>query len=100
MQPIAPIEAVSEAEAKTFIYQHESSNRLDNVNEIGCYGLGQDCNNKLAIMCPDWQTNRECQDIYWDSYAGGRYGSWVGAYNFWMTHGYSCSNDVGWCGWW
>lgn len=76
----------------------ESSNRLDAVNSIGCYGLGQDCNNVLATECPDWRTNYECQDKFWDSYAIRRYGSWSAAKRHWLARIPINGEDVG--NWW
>lgn len=93
-----PIESDSEAGAKAFIYFKESSNRLDNVNSIGCYGLGQDCNNVLASECPDWRTNYACQDNFWNNYAIRRYGSWVAAMNHWLARVPINGKDVG--NWW
>jgi hypothetical protein len=73
---------------RDFIFQHESGGRLDAVNSIGCYGLGQDCNNVLESQCPDWRTNLTCQVDFWDKYAIRRYGSWEAAYNFWEVQGH------------
>ena len=73
---------ISEEEAKIYIFKHESGNRLNAVNQYGCYGLGQDCNNRLASECPDWQTDRMCQERFWNKYMM-RYGSWVTAKTFW-----------------
>lgn len=87
-----------EAEAKAFIYDKESSNRLDAVNASGCYGLGQDCNNVLANDCPDWRTNRECQDGFWERYMKKRYGTWVAAKAFWQARVPINGKDVG--HWW
>lgn len=69
-----------------YIYMHESSCVLNRVNSIGCYGLGQDCNNVLAASCPNWQTDYACQNSFWNSYMQRRYGSWEAAYNFWLSH--------------
>ena len=71
---------------KEYIFSHESSNRLNAVNSIGCYGLGQDCNNALANECPNWQTDLDCQLRFWDKYAIRRYKSWANAYQFWINH--------------
>jgi len=85
-QATQPIEAVSEAEAREWIFMKESTNRLDAVNSIGCKGLGQDCNGQLEIDCPDWQTNRDCQTAFFDRYVSGRYGNWTGAIAFWRQN--------------
>lgn len=66
-----------------YIFQHESGYILNRVNKEGCYGLGQDCNNRLASVCPNWRTDQACQLRYWESYMLNRYGSWINAYNFW-----------------
>ena len=77
---------MTEIKARNFIYMKESSDRLDAVNSIGCKGLGQDCNGQLEIQCPDWKTNRQCQNAFWDNYAVNRYGGWVQSYNFWIEN--------------
>ena len=64
----------------------ESSMRLDAVNSIGCKGLGQDCNGQLEKDCPNWRTDYACQDAYFTRYVKSRYGGWMGAYNFWLSH--------------
>jgi|GEM_PF-2310887 len=76
-------EQLSEAEAKAYIYRRESGNRLDAINPYGCIGLGQDCNSRLHIQCPDWQTNRKCQDGFWEDYMKRRYGTWNKAKSHW-----------------
>ena len=95
-QAIAPI--MSEQEAKIFIYFKESSNNLAAENSGGCKGLGQDCNGVLEIECPNWRTDRDCQDVFWDKYAIRRYGSWANAMNHWLSrvpiNGRDCGN------WW
>jgi len=75
-----------EGEAKAYIYFKESSNNPAAVNSIGCYGLGQDCNDVLRHECPNWRTDTECQDTFWDKYAARRYGSWVNAMAFWQVN--------------
>lgn len=78
---------VSEDEAKNFIYQHESSGRLDAMNSIGACGLGQSlpCS-KLESVCPDWRTDYACQDAWFTNYMLTRYGSWDNARAFWLQH--------------
>lgn len=73
-----------EADAKAFIYQHESSGRLDAVNEIGACGLGQalPCS-KMSSICPNWRNEYNCQDRWFADYAKTRYGGWVNARSFW-----------------
>lgn len=87
-----------EAEAKAFIYFKESTNRLDAENSIGCIGLGQDCNGALEPACPNWQTNRACQDAFWETYMQRRYGTWAAAKAHWMSRVPINGQDVG--HWW
>lgn len=78
--------------AMDFIFMHESTDRLDAINSIGCIGLGQSCAARkggvppLATACPDWRTNRDCQISFWNDYAQRRYGGWNGALAFWQSH--------------
>ncbi|WP_456119722.1 aggregation-promoting factor C-terminal-like domain-containing protein [Williamsia sterculiae] len=97
-----PVQALRDAEtdAKAFIFEHESGGRLDAVNaESSACGLGQSlpCA-KLASVCPDWRTNRDCQLAYWESYMLHRYGSWTRAKAHWVArvpiNGRDCGN------WW
>lgn len=74
---------VSANAAKAFIYAHESGNNPNATNPSGCYGLGQDCNGVLRTSCG---ADYACQDAYFDGYAIRRYGSWEGAYAFWLSH--------------
>jgi hypothetical protein len=83
---------------KQYIYQKESSCRLDNVNSGGCYGLGQDCNNVLANACPNWRTDFACQDAFWEDYMKRRYGTWEKAYYHWLARVPINGRDVG--NWW
>ena len=79
---------ISEADAKAFIYFKESSNRLDAINSNGgACGIGQSwpCS-KLEAVCPNWKTDYNCQDQFFTTYVSARYGSWVGAYNFWINN--------------
>ena len=98
VMPLANTGHEQEQEAKMFIYMKESGNRLDSLNSIGCYGLGQDCNNVLATECPDWRTNRACQDNFWENYMLKRYGSWSKAKSFWESRVPINDKDVG--HWW
>jgi hypothetical protein len=88
----------SESEAKMFIYMKESGNRLDAVNSIGCIGLGQDCNGVLAKECPNWRTDRVCQDTFWEKYMQRRYGTWQAAKAFWIARVPINGKNVG--HWW
>ncbi|MDR6794716.1 hypothetical protein J2X12_004136 [Pseudarthrobacter oxydans] len=93
-----PVPADVEAEAKAFIYFKESTNRLDAVNSIGCIGLGQDCNGQLVKDCPEWRTDRACQEAYWERYVLNRYGTWAEAKAFWQARVPINGSDVG--HWW
>lgn len=72
------------------IINRESHWNPDDINGIGCIGLGQSCGYPpgLAVVCPDWQINAVCQLNFFNSYAVGRYGSWAGA----VAH----ENNYGW----
>ena len=82
--PVAPVvHTVPANEAKAYIYQHESGNRPDAVNEIGACGLGQ------ALPCskmPCTLQDYVCQDEYFTGYMQSRYGTWENAYQFWVSH--------------
>lgn len=68
---------------KQFIYQHESGCDTNRWNSIGCYGIGQACpSSKIAHCGADFA----CQDAWFSNYAIQRYGSWEGAYQFWLAH--------------
>lgn len=78
----------AEAEAKAFIYHHESGNRIDAVNKSsGACSLGQalPCS-KLANVCPNWRTDYACVDAWFENYNKQRYGSWQNAKAWWITH--------------
>lgn len=71
---------------KLFIYQKESGNRTWAVNPgSGACGLGQalPCS-KMGCSLQDYA----CQDAFFTRYATERYGSWHGAYLFWIGHNY------------
>lgn len=75
----------SDAEYKAFIYNHESGNNPLARNAGGCLGLGQACpGSKLLAVCPN--LDYACEDAFFTNYAIGRYGSWAGAYSFWLSH--------------
>lgn len=51
------------------------------------YGIGQATpGTKMAPFGADWQTNAVTQLRWATSYAVGRYGSWSGAYNYWLNN--------------
>lgn len=69
-----------------YIFSRESRWNAAAMNASGCGGLGQACPaTKLARVCPNWQSDPVCQTKFFTGYAVGRYGSWQGAYNAWLT---------------
>lgn len=53
----------------------------------GAYGLCQALpGSKMASSGSDWATNPETQMKWCNSYAQSRYGSWQGAYDFWIKN--------------
>lgn len=59
------------------------------VPPYGGYGLCQATpGSKMATAGADWATNPITQLRWCSGYAIGRYGSWGGAYNFWLSHHY------------
>ena len=74
----------SEAEAKAFIYAHESGNNPGAINKSsGACGLGQalPCS-KMGCSLSDYA----CQDAWFTGYMQSRYGSWSNAVSFWRSH--------------
>jgi hypothetical protein len=70
---------------KMFIYLKESGNDPTRWNDSGCLGLGQACPaSKLLVVCPNM--DYACEDAWFTQYAINRYGSWQGAYNFWIVN--------------
>lgn len=58
-----------------------------NYSGSGAYGLCQALpGSKMASAGADWQTNPITQLRWCNGYAISRYGSWAGAYNFWINH--------------
>ena len=88
-------QTVTEAEAKAFIYQHESGNRPTAKNSSGCYGLGQDCNGIVENLCG---ADYACQDAFFTRYMQNRYHSWAKAKAFWQARVPINGKDVG--NWW
>ncbi len=69
-----------------YIFSRESRWNAAALNASGCGGLGQACpSGKLARVCPNWQSDAVCQTKFFTGYAVGRYGSWQGAYDAWLT---------------
>lgn len=85
----------SEKDAKAYIFRRESSNRLEAENQYGCKGLGQDCNGRLVVECPDWKTDRKCQEAFFGKYVLRRYGDWDTAKKFWDARVPINGRDVG-----
>jgi len=74
----------SEAEAKAFIYAKESGNNPGAINKSsGACGLGQalPCS-KMGCSLSDYA----CQDAWFTNYMRSRYGTWVKAQAFWLSH--------------
>ena len=71
-----------------FIMDHEAHwNPIARNRYSGAYGICQALpGNKMASAGADWETNPITQLRWCNSYAIGRYGSWAGAYQFWITH--------------
>jgi uncharacterized protein YabE (DUF348 family) len=75
-----------------FIVSHEGGwNGATKYNHYGsgAYGICQALpGSKMASAGADWRTNPVTQLRWCSSYAEGRFGSWAGAYNFWLSHNY------------
>jgi len=71
-----------------YIISHESGWNYHAVNRSsGAYGLPQSLPaGKLASAGADWRDNPVTQLRWAHNYAVGRYGSWGGAYSFWVTN--------------
>jgi uncharacterized protein YabE (DUF348 family) len=70
-----------------YIISRESGWRLNAQNSGGCLGLGQACpGSKLVNACPDYANDPICQLRFFTNYVNGRYGSWNGAYQFWVVN--------------
>lgn len=71
-----------------YIISHESGWDYHAVNRSsGAYGLPQSLPaGKLASAGADWRDNPVTQLRWANNYAVGRYGSWGGAYRFWVAN--------------
>lgn len=71
-----------------YIITKESGWRATAANPVSsAYGLCQSLpGSKMASAGSDWQTNAVTQMKWCNGYATSRYGSWAGAYNFWIAH--------------
>lgn len=67
-----------------YIYSHESGCRTHNPNGSGCDGIGQACPASKVIGPCGY--DYACQNAWFTRYAIERYGSWAGAYNFWVAN--------------
>ncbi|MFC9846301.1 transglycosylase SLT domain-containing protein [Streptomyces sp. NPDC060223] len=72
------------------IVEHESGWDVDATNSSsGAYGLVQALpGSKMASAGSDWKTNPETQIEWGLNYMNDRYGSPVGAWNFWQANGW------------
>ncbi|MFF7328992.1 transglycosylase SLT domain-containing protein [Streptomyces sp. NPDC090306] len=76
--------------AFSHIVEHESNWNVSATNSSsGAYGLVQALpGSKMASAGSDWKTNPKTQIKWGLDYMNSRYGSPVGAWNFWQTHNY------------
>ncbi|GKQ34166.1 transglycosylase SLT domain-containing protein [Streptomyces sp. A012304] len=76
--------------AFSHIVQHESNWDVDATNaSSGAYGLVQALpGSKMASAGSDWKTNAATQIEWGLDYMNSRYGSPVGAWNFWQANGW------------
>lgn len=68
-----------------FIFSRESGWRPNAASSNGYYGLGQTNLRSISGACPNWESDPICQIRLFDRYKS-RYGSWRGAYDFWVSH--------------
>jgi uncharacterized protein YabE (DUF348 family) len=60
-----------------------------NRSGSGAYGICQALpGSKMASAGADWATNPVTQLRWCSGYAKSKFGSWYGAYNYWLTHHY------------
>jgi uncharacterized protein YabE (DUF348 family) len=72
-----------------YIISHESGWNPQAQNASGAYGLCQALpGSKMSSAGSDWASNPVTQLRWCDGYAKGHYGSWAGAYSFWVSHRY------------
>lgn len=76
-----------------YIIQHESSGRPWVANYLGCIGLMQSCPYNgapagLAVACPNWAQDVNCQLDFFSQYANSRYGSFYNSYLHSRTYGW------------
>jgi len=72
-----------------YIISHESNWNPSAQNPSGAYGLCQALPGyKMSSAGADWANNPITQLRWCSGYANGHYGSWYGAYSFWLSHRY------------
>ncbi|MDB5170788.1 MAG: hypothetical protein JWO35_482 [Candidatus Saccharibacteria bacterium] len=72
-----------------YIVSHESGWNPTASNGSGAYGLCQALpGSKMGSAGSDWATSPVTQLRWCNGYATGRFGSWSGAYNYWLSHHY------------
>lgn len=74
--------SAANASAKRFIAIRESGGSYSASNGT-CYGKYQ-----LSIASYHGNYSARNQELTADHYANSRYGSWLGAKNFWLSHGW------------
>ena len=72
-----------------YIVGRESGWNPGASNPSGAYGLCQALpGSKMSSVGSDWASNPITQLRWCDGYAKGHYGSWAGAYSFWISNHY------------
>jgi uncharacterized protein YabE (DUF348 family) len=72
-----------------YIVSRESGWNAAARNASGAFGLCQALpGSKMATAGSDWASNPVTQLRWCSGYATQRYGSWAGAYNYWVAHHY------------
>lgn len=91
--PVAsgPRSGCGDNEYAAFIYGNESGGKIPGncnpsaQNAGGCLGIGQACpGSKVTAACPN--LDYDCENKFFTEYAISRYGSWLGAYQFWVAN--------------
>jgi hypothetical protein len=84
------IPSAAQYNAFSKIVEHESGWNVTATNSSsGAYGLVQALpGSKMASAGSDWKTNAKTQIKWGLDYMNARYGSPVGAWSFWQSHGW------------
>ncbi len=84
------IPSAAQYNAFSKIVEHESGWNVTATNSSsGAYGLVQALpGSKMASAGSDWKTNAKTQIKWGLDYMNSRYGSPVGAWSFWQSHGW------------